>query len=89
VGYSIAHDCEGRYYWNKRTVEGLKEAINHFKQSIGIDPSDAEAYSGLADTYALAGDWEYGILPPAEAFPLAKAFRRCPRTTANPSYCAT
>jgi tetratricopeptide (TPR) repeat protein len=31
------------------------------------------AYSGLADTYALAGDWEYGIMPPAQAFPLAKA----------------
>ena len=64
---------KGRYYWNKRTVEGLKEAINYFKQSISIDPSYAEAYSGLADTYALAGDWGYAILPPAEAFPLAKA----------------
>jgi TolB-like protein/DNA-binding winged helix-turn-helix (wHTH) protein/Tfp pilus assembly protein PilF len=64
---------KGRYYWNKRTDEGLKEAINYFKQSISIDPSYAEAYSGLADTYALAGDWEYGILPPAAAFPLAKA----------------
>jgi len=64
---------KGRYYWNKRTDEGLKEAITHFKRSISIDPSSAEAYSGLADTYALAGDWEYGILPPAEAFPLAKA----------------
>jgi TolB-like protein/DNA-binding winged helix-turn-helix (wHTH) protein/Tfp pilus assembly protein PilF len=64
---------KGRYYWNKRTVEGLKEAINYFKQSINIDPGYAEAYSGLADTYALAGDWGYGILPPSEAFPLAKA----------------
>ena len=64
---------KGRYYWNKRTVEGLKEAINYFKQAISIDPSYAEAYSGLADTYALAGDWGYGILLPSEAFPLAKA----------------
>jgi TolB-like protein/DNA-binding winged helix-turn-helix (wHTH) protein/Flp pilus assembly protein TadD len=64
---------KGRYYWNKRTDEGLKEAIDYFKRSISIDPSNAEAYSGLADAYALAGDWEYGILPPAEAFPLAKA----------------
>jgi tetratricopeptide (TPR) repeat protein len=64
---------KGRYYWNKRTDEGLKEAIKYFQRSITIDPSNAEAYSGLADTYALAGDWEYGILPPAEAFPLAKA----------------
>jgi TolB-like protein/DNA-binding winged helix-turn-helix (wHTH) protein/Flp pilus assembly protein TadD len=64
---------KGRYYWNKRTIEGLKEAINYFKQSISIDPSYAEAYSGLADSYALAGDWANGILPPSEAFPLAKA----------------
>jgi TolB-like protein len=64
---------KGRYYWNKRTIEGLKEAINYFKQSISIDPSYAESYSGLADSYALAGDWANGILPPSEAFPLAKA----------------
>src|SRR5579863_7068478 len=64
---------KGRYYWNKRTDEGLKEAIKYFKRSITVDPSNAEAYSGLADAYALAGDWEYGILPPSEAFPLAKA----------------
>jgi TolB-like protein/DNA-binding winged helix-turn-helix (wHTH) protein/Flp pilus assembly protein TadD len=64
---------KGRYYWNKRTIESLKEAINYFKQSISIDPSYAEAYSGLADSYALAGDWANGILPPSEAFPLAKA----------------
>jgi TolB-like protein/DNA-binding winged helix-turn-helix (wHTH) protein/Tfp pilus assembly protein PilF len=64
---------KGRYYWNERTGEGLKEAIQYFKRSISIDPSNAEAYSGLADAYALAGDWEYGILPPTEAFPLAKA----------------
>jgi TolB-like protein/DNA-binding winged helix-turn-helix (wHTH) protein/Tfp pilus assembly protein PilF len=64
---------KGRYYWNKRTVEGLREAINYFKQSISIDPSYAESYSGLADAYALAGDWGYGILQPSEAFPLAKA----------------
>jgi len=63
---------KGRYYWNKRTGEGLKEAIQYFKRSISIDPNNAEAYSGLADAYALAGDWEYGILPPTEAFPLAK-----------------
>jgi TolB-like protein/DNA-binding winged helix-turn-helix (wHTH) protein/Tfp pilus assembly protein PilF len=63
---------KGRYYWNKRTIEGLKEAINYFKQSTRIDPSYAEAFSGLADSYALAGDWGYGILPASEAFPLAK-----------------
>jgi TolB-like protein/DNA-binding winged helix-turn-helix (wHTH) protein/Flp pilus assembly protein TadD len=64
---------KGRYFWSKRTGEGLKKAIGYFDHAIEIDPAYAEAYSGLADSYALAGDWEYGVLPPREAFPLAKA----------------
>ena len=64
---------KGRYFWNKRTAEGLKAAIEHFGRAIEADPRDARAYSGLADSYALAGDWEYAILPPPEAFAKAKA----------------
>jgi TolB-like protein/DNA-binding winged helix-turn-helix (wHTH) protein/Flp pilus assembly protein TadD len=64
---------KGRYFWSKRTGDGLKKAIEYFNHAIEIDPTYAGAYSGLADSYALAGDWEYGVLPPREAFPLAKA----------------
>ncbi len=64
---------KGRYFWNKRTADGLKKAIAYFKHAIDTDPTYAEAYSGLADSYALSGDWEYGVLPPRDAFPLAKA----------------
>ena len=64
---------KGRYFWNKRTGEGLKKAIGYFNQAIEKDPSYAQAYTGLADSYALMGDWEYGVLPPTEAFPKAKA----------------
>jgi TolB-like protein/Tfp pilus assembly protein PilF len=64
---------KGRYYWNKRTGDGLEKAIEYFRQAIDADPSYAEAYSGLADSYALSGDWEYGVLPPQEAFSQAKA----------------
>jgi TolB-like protein/DNA-binding winged helix-turn-helix (wHTH) protein len=64
---------KGRYYWNMRTAEGLNQAIQFFKLSIAADPSDARAYSGLADSYALSGDWLYGLLAPAVAFPQAKA----------------
>jgi TolB-like protein/DNA-binding winged helix-turn-helix (wHTH) protein/Flp pilus assembly protein TadD len=64
---------KGRYFWNKRTADGLKKAIEYFNQAIEMDPIYAEAYSGLADSYALMGDWEYGVLPPAEALPKAKA----------------
>jgi TolB-like protein len=64
---------KGRYFWNKRTEQGLKRAISYFDQAIAKDSDSAQAYSGLADSYALLGDWEYGGLPPKEAFPKAKA----------------
>jgi TolB-like protein/DNA-binding winged helix-turn-helix (wHTH) protein/Flp pilus assembly protein TadD len=63
---------KGRFYWNQRTREGLKQAIDYFKSSIASEPKYAEAYAGLADSYALSGDWEYGILAPAQAFAQAK-----------------
>jgi TolB-like protein/DNA-binding winged helix-turn-helix (wHTH) protein/Flp pilus assembly protein TadD len=67
---------KGRYFWNKRTADGLKKAIDSFNQAIEKDPNYAQAYSGLADSYALAGDWEYGLLAPKQAFPKAKAAAR-------------
>ena len=64
---------KGRYFWNKRTADGLKVALAYFKQAIEEDPKYAQAYSGLADTYALSGDWQYAVMAPKEAFPNAKA----------------
>jgi tetratricopeptide (TPR) repeat protein len=64
---------KGRYFWNKRTGEGLKKAVDYFNEAIQKDPNYAQAYTGLADSYALMGDWEYSVLPPTEAFPKAKA----------------
>src|SRR6476659_10111310 len=49
---------KGRFFWNKRTADGLKVAL---------------AYSGRADTYALLGDWQYAVMTPKEALPQAKA----------------
>jgi TolB-like protein/DNA-binding winged helix-turn-helix (wHTH) protein/Flp pilus assembly protein TadD len=64
---------KGRYFWNKRTADGLKAALAYFKQAIEEDPKYAQAYSGLADTYALLGDWQYAVMTSKEAFPQAKA----------------
>jgi TolB-like protein/DNA-binding winged helix-turn-helix (wHTH) protein/Flp pilus assembly protein TadD len=64
---------KGRYFWNKRTADGLKAALAYFKQATEEDPKYAKAYSGLADTYALLGDWQYAVMTPKEAFPEAKA----------------
>ena len=64
---------KGRNFWNKRTAEGLKAALAYFNQAIEEDPKYAQAYSGLADTYALLGDWQYAVMTPKQAFPKAKA----------------
>jgi len=64
---------KGRYFWNKRTAESLKVALAYFNQAIEEEPTYAQAYSGLADTYALLGDWQYAVMTPREALPKAKA----------------
>jgi len=64
---------KGRYFWNKRTPDGLSKAIDYFNEAIERKPDYAEAYAGLADSYALAGDWKYGLLAPRGAYPKAKA----------------
>jgi TolB-like protein/DNA-binding winged helix-turn-helix (wHTH) protein/tetratricopeptide (TPR) repeat protein len=61
----------GRFFWNERTGAGLKKGLDYFQRAIAIDPSYAEAYSGIADSYAMLG--LYQVLPPNDAFPKAKA----------------
>ena len=61
----------GRYYWNKRTSEGLLKAIDYFQKAVQADPQYALAYTGLADCYAL-GVW-YIPIPASEAIPKLKA----------------
>jgi TolB-like protein/Tfp pilus assembly protein PilF len=63
----------GRFYWSKRTLEGLKRGVEYFQQAIDKDPNYALAYTGLADSYALLGSVEYSALPPTEAMPKARA----------------
>ena len=63
----------GRFFWNKRTADGLERAVEYFNQAIARDPNFARAYSGLADTYALLGDWQYASMTTKDALPKAKA----------------
>jgi len=60
---------KGRFYWNKRTREALKKAIDYFNQAIERDPGFALAYAGLADCYVVPAN----ELPPSESMPKAKA----------------
>jgi DNA-binding winged helix-turn-helix (wHTH) protein/Flp pilus assembly protein TadD len=62
---------EGRYFWNKRTEEGLRRGIEYFQQATTEDPQCALAYAGLADSYVLLDS--FGVEPALHAYPLAKA----------------
>jgi eukaryotic-like serine/threonine-protein kinase len=46
---------KGRYFWNKRTIEGFREAAEHFSRAIEIDPAYAQACVGLADAILFLG----------------------------------
>jgi len=60
----------GRYYWSRRTEDGMKKAIEHFQQAINLDPGYALAYVGVGDCYAWLA---LGTMSPMEAVPKAKA----------------
>jgi len=62
---------KGKFYWNKRTAEGLKQAVNCYQQAIEKDPNYALAYSGLAETFVLFSS--YDVAPADDSMPQAKA----------------
>ncbi len=61
---------KGRYFWNKRTTEGFRQAADYFQQAIDKDPQYGRAYAGLADTFALMSTWYVG--PQNELMPKAR-----------------
>jgi TolB-like protein/DNA-binding winged helix-turn-helix (wHTH) protein/Tfp pilus assembly protein PilF len=65
---------KGRYFWNKRSKEDLRKAIEYFQFAIRDEPAYAAAYGGLADAWIALG-W-YGYLSPKEAFPQAEQAAR-------------
>jgi TolB-like protein/Flp pilus assembly protein TadD len=70
---SEAHQLylKGRYFWNKRTADGLKTSINYLNQAIEKDPAYGPAYAGLADAYAVLPN--YSQTSGKEAYPQAEA----------------
>jgi len=61
----------GRYFWNKRTAQDLHRAVEYFTRAIAEDSTYALAYSGVADTYVLMG--QFGYLSEDQAYPKARA----------------
>jgi len=65
---------KGRYFWNKRTREGVREGEKYFQQAVAKDGDFAQAYVGLADAYIFEGGW--GMEPATVVLPRAEAAAR-------------
>lgn len=61
---------KGRYYWNKRGTESLRQAAQFYNQAIEKDPGYALAYAGLAETYSLFPDWQ--VASPQDSYPKSR-----------------
>ncbi|MEM6455255.1 MAG: protein kinase [Acidobacteriota bacterium] len=61
----------GRYSWNRRTPEAMRQAVRFFRRALSAAPDFALAYAGLADAYTMLGI--YGAEAPTEVMPEAKA----------------
>jgi tetratricopeptide (TPR) repeat protein len=48
----------------------LQKGLQYFREAIHLDPGFAEAYEGVADSYAALG--LYAVMPPEDAFPAAR-----------------
>ena len=64
---------KGRFFWNKRSEHGHLKAIEYLNQAIAADPTYAQAYSGLADAYALLGSNPTTAMTRKEAIARARA----------------
>jgi serine/threonine protein kinase/tetratricopeptide (TPR) repeat protein len=62
---------KGRYFWNKRTEEGLLKSLECFQGAVAKDPQDPRGYAGMADSYLMLV--EYGRFPARDAIPKARA----------------
>ena len=61
-----AHEAylKGRYFWNKRSAEGVRKGIEYFEEATRLDPNYAVAYAGLAESYVVLNGHRF--LPPDE-----------------------
>ena len=65
---------KGRFFWNKRTGQDLKVALDYFQKAVATDPNYAAAYAGVGDTCMLIPLFSAGT--PKEYFPKAEAAAR-------------
>ena len=60
----------GGFFWNKRTADDLKTAVDYFQRAVAKDPTFALGYAGLAQSYVLL--YAYGGGAASEGYPQAE-----------------
>jgi DNA-binding winged helix-turn-helix (wHTH) protein/tetratricopeptide (TPR) repeat protein len=60
----------GRYFWNKRTLQGLEKSIAYYRHALTLDPDYADAYAALGDAYVLLSS--YGGPEPSQSLKIAR-----------------
>lgn len=68
---AYAKYMKAEFFAGMRTQNALGKAIDLLNEVLLIDPKYARAYAALADCYQLQGFYQF--VPPAEAYPRAKA----------------
>jgi TolB-like protein/Tfp pilus assembly protein PilF len=69
---SYENYLKGKYYWNKRSEEGLRKAIEYFQLATQKDDHSALAFAGLADCYSIIGSAIVGTVPSHDVAAKAK-----------------
>ena len=61
----------GQFNYEKRSADGLHQAVLDFQKALDLDPDFARAHSGLADAYIALSQFQFAaaadVLPKAEA----------------------
>ena len=67
---------KGRFFWNKRTLEGYRKGIEFFDLALEKDPRYPLPYTGIADCWSMLAFDYFGGVPADEGMPKAKAAAR-------------
>lgn len=62
---------KGRYFWNRRTPEGIRKGLEYFQRALAAQPDYSLAFAGIADSYTVGGGSYLG-LSEQEAFAKAE-----------------
>jgi tetratricopeptide (TPR) repeat protein len=62
---------KGRYFWGKRTAEGLAKAAEYYRRALAVDSTFGLAYLGIADCHMVSATFEFAA--PSSMFVKAKA----------------